>query len=752
MGRRRSRTSTQKVILDTEFDDSGFNAASAGAERLLDDFDRMEAMAARALDPLVKFEQTVESLVGPVSQLDRVVDATDDTLKQQASALDKVTDATKETTAATIDYGERAGEARKQVEQFGDVATNVSQISGAFRGFGVGGVADIIMPVADLADFVEGIGRLGPAMEKVGESVADAIPGINSANQGLLALGVGGAAAAGTLGLLAVAIGQVGANAARAREEAEAAETARLQGAERANAALVDADLEGRQELLKQAGEQNDLIFQAQAEAFTDMQNAATSAAERFSEFTIGADQIFDIDMSGALDTQEEFEAVFNAISQSAATFGDETINEFRGTFDGASAQLDKLDEQWQENIAFAEALSSEYALQTVAANEAANSTKALAGGESALAAKREETAIATERAAAAADKYTESQTASSEAARDAAIAQLDAQRETAAFIDELRGIGDTSEQEAALEAASEGRIDNLNKAFDKFADGTEKRIADITRNTQANVLKAQQEFMRESSQENAKFLEQERQQQESSNRERLRLIEDLNDDLLGAEEANDVVRFIQIQRAGEKNLRRLDEDASVEQQQRTREFIFEQKQRRTQFKTRLADIKAAGAQRIQAERDKLAERRQLLAQQIADERTALIQQISDARSAAVEQIRLQRERFFRELRDRQMHNAQMEAIEAQHQSNLRAIALQAQRIQTKTLSSTSTSFAKRQTISGSGLTPFTKAGSSSTQINIGSIGDGLSLSQVKTAMLSMQTQVENARRKASVR
>jgi len=311
-----------------------------------------------------------------------------------------------------------------------------------------------------------------------------------------------------------------------------------------------------------------------------------------------------------------------------------------------------------------------------------------------------------------------------------------------------LRGIADTSGQEANLTTASEKRIEGLTKAFDKFADGAEKRIVDIGTKMQSDLSKASREFMSEGVAATATYLDQERKLQEDYNRDRIRLIQDMNDDLLSAEEANDVIRFIQAQRAGEKNLARLDEDAGVEAKRRSEEFRAEQKERRKEYQQRLFDIKAAAAERISAEREKISERRALLAQQIADERAALTQQILDTRAAAVAMVQARRQQYAQELADQAKYNQQRAAIEANFMKQMAAAARSAAAYVAPTYKQVA-----KGTTGTTYTSSFSKASTGST-VNIGnlSVGAGMTQTSVMTALRSAFSSYQNAVTKAYVK
>lgn len=191
--------------------------------------------------------------------------------------------------------------------------------------------------------------------------------------------------------------------------------------------------------------------------------------------------------------------------------------------------------------------------------------------------------------------------------------------------------------------------------------------LADIDVQLGKDRAKINNDFMRGEIDDLEKYRKEEAKRQQDYNKERLRRIEDLQDELLSAEEGNDVIRFIAAQRQGEKDLRRMAEDADEETRERQEQFEEEREIARQRHDERLAEIEEAAAQRKADIQEQIIEReaaKQQLIQDIADQLAAeklRIEETKKAEQLAFEERR-KAEEDARDLRQRREDEDQARA------------------------------------------------------------------------------------------
>ncbi len=135
------------------------------------------------------------------------------------------------------------------------------------------------------------------------------------------------------------------------------------------------------------------------------------------------------------------------------------------------------------------------------------------------------------------------------------------------------------------------------------------------------------QKYMESERKAFVKFHEEQKKEDARANKERLRLLQSINSDLLDAEEANDVIAFIQAKRRGEEQLKQQAEDASAAKDERLAQFLEERQAADDAHKEELARID----EQIQAQQDaKVA-----AIQEIKDQKDAELARIKDAKDAA---------------------------------------------------------------------------------------------------------------------
>lgn len=120
-----------------------------------------------------------------------------------------------------------------------------------------------------------------------------------------------------------------------------------------------------------------------------------------------------------------------------------------------------------------------------------------------------------------------------------------------------------------------------LAKAYSKIADSIRKATDGENAKFMAEARKSAEQFYKE-----------ELKRTQDHNQDRLRLLNELANSLAEAEQNNDVVAFLRIQRAGEEKLKQLDTDADAESKERSQQFIEQQQERRQQHDERLSQIR----------------------------------------------------------------------------------------------------------------------------------------------------------------
>lgn len=232
---------------------------------------------------------------------------------------------------------------------------------------------------------------------------------------------------------------------------------------------------------------------------------------------------------------------------------------------------------------------------------------------------------------------------------RDAILSQLN----------NIRSLGDTSEEAAAKAKEYENRLNAINEEFsalneaapdvraaevakglkeiEKAETESNRRIEDIRRgglaklveieararaaqddaldrrsdalakatgDENAAIAKVDSDYMAAELKRWAKFRDDVAQSEEKNKKDRLKIIDDTGDRLLAAEKANDVIAFIAAAEAGKKQLDQFDVNAKAAADDRQKAFEDEMKASAEEREARLADIRAQGqAARDEAEK-----------------------------------------------------------------------------------------------------------------------------------------------------
>lgn len=192
------------------------------------------------------------------------------------------------------------------------------------------------------------------------------------------------------------------------------------------------------------------------------------------------------------------------------------------------------------------------------------------------------------------------------------------------------------------IEAAGLDRIAGLRDQgvkrltqFDQQTGAIQDRLVSQINSDNDRLRKLNADYMRGEVAAVDKYRDEEAKRTRDYNKERVRLLEDLNTSLLDAQESNDVVAFIQAQRAGELRLQRQAEDASDEDKERAARFDAERKETAARRDERITELRAEATERQRAIQEELTAR-QTARQEILGEIAAAVE---------VEKTRIQEQR-----------------------------------------------------------------------------------------------------------
>ena len=216
-----------------------------------------------------------------------------------------------------------------------------------------------------------------------------------------------------------------------------------------------------------------------------------------------------------------------------------------------------------------------------------------------------------------------------------------------------------------------------MRAAFAEFTAKAEGQIEDVEQDLAKKRDKINADYMASSLKETRNYLRAEVQAREDANKKLVRRAEDLADDLLAAEEANDVIRFIQTQRAGQKDLKRISEDASQAAQRRAEDFAVETDERLKERDIRLAEIRTEGDARIAEIRQNVRDQKNQLDQQIRQENAALKERLRLSAEASRAEINQRIAAHNASLNEQLGYNKARLTIEAQLNAGLVALAQQ---------------------------------------------------------------------------
>lgn len=157
-------------------------------------------------------------------------------------------------------------------------------------------------------------------------------------------------------------------------------------------------------------------------------------------------------------------------------------------------------------------------------------------------------------------------------------------------------------------------RLDQIDDAWEEFEKGRVRAVKQLDRAQQEvnedekkSLADADANYMRDRVKALETHLQQMAKAERAYDKERKRRLEDLHLELLDAEAANDVARFISAERQAKVDLKRMQEDHKESQSEAERQFEQERAEREEQYRQEREDIKQAAIERraeLQAQYD----------------------------------------------------------------------------------------------------------------------------------------------------
>lgn len=198
---------------------------------------------------------------------------------------------------------------------------------------------------------------------------------------------------------------------------------------------------------------------------------------------------------------------------------------------------------------------------------------------------------------------------------------------------------------------AADGRssIQALEKELvDAQGEGLEE-INKIEANSKKEIGKLNKDFFEEQLEANREFAKETKQIEEDTKLERLRLMEDINQQMEDAASSNDVNAFLDAQREGAKELKRGAEDASIAEKRRVEDFLKAQEDAQKAYEKQHQEILEATKEEKTAALQGIEERKAVIQQQIEAEKEAIRSAMVEEQKRYDEQERQERQAADRE-------------------------------------------------------------------------------------------------------
>lgn len=497
-------------------------------------------------------------------------------LGEVESSLKKVETAAKKTTdVATLLQSEYAKVGRqKSIDKIADDAVKAARKS-----------KDWAKELENVRRELEKIGASESEIASVGQSIGGAANRRAQLSGGLASLGrevrALPAIAIPGAGITTDAVGKV--TAAFAGLPPVALPVLGVLAAVGAGFVALEASLSGVKRQVDAATDANKAFFELRASGAT-----TEDVQKRVDELTASLkgqqDELATIE-NGFATTFKDFENQIGSTGARLLYF----LGQVSSTDDKLSARADELRTSTTNTEAELNRLKDELAKNAFAANDAA-------AAEAELAKKREEATPRLEQLAEQANNLREQEA------------------ERALEIAEDRRIRDEREQEQ-WDRNRERELDNHLDRMAAIDEQGLERLAQIRQQGNDKIAAIEKDILKLNDQKTAidkkymqtereafeKFREEEEKDTKAANKERLRRLQDLNNELLDAEEANDVVAFIQAKRKGELDLQRMAEDADEQTKERQEQFDEERRLSEQKHQEELARIDAEITARFEA-------------------------------------------------------------------------------------------------------------------------------------------------------
>lgn len=692
MGRSRNETISD-VVLAYRTDTKSVAEAEKANTRVLNSLKGLDAAVAAFDQGLAHGGQIRAAQVTSLGTYNAALNESSQAALRAAQSERSTTQTRRDSVKAVDEYARAYREASQEARAFGDVSSNLTRVSGLARSVGLGGVADVGMIGSDIFDAVRGLEQLGPALRGVATQIQSGIQAATGFEVSLGAIGV-----ASGVAVVALAAGAV----------ALAAFTAANEEAVRGVQAYISAQRElanvlpglSEDERIRRMEDLNATI-QRNQERIDLLQRSYDQVTNGLGVLTVAADALNE---QGIQDMRVEMERLRSENLELNLVLG-----ELRGETGQAAAAATELAEA-ERRLAEERDSKARGAIETAIANARGQDEQALR-------------------------QY-----------HDAQLAALDANREAARFENEKRQLQERgSQQQQALRDSSSARVSQLRAAFDEFTARAEKQIE----SAQADILEKQAainaDYMADNLKASREYLREEVRQREDTNKALIRRAQDLADDLLSAEEANDVIRFIQTQRAGQKDLQRMSQDAGEAAQRRAEDFALETDERLAQRDQRLAEIRTEGEERIAEIRQGVRDQKRQLDEQVRQESVALKERLRLAAEALRAEINQRIAAHNASLNEEMAYNKARLTLQAQLNQGLADLQRQSYgQLAAQIRSSMGIASTIGNTLSyggfGAGLyggTSTPKGGAVVFNIQTGNIGSDLTQNQVKNSVQS---------------
>lgn len=691
------------------------------AEKKGDEYLKAEAKAARLQERIIKLNQEL-----------------DDTPAKLEAAADKAAELA--VRSSRIDFNAGIDATRKRVDSFGDTESQTRTITGAIGTLGGDAgaqVEQIANMGAELFAVAEAAPLLAASLSANVSAIAANVPLVGTLSAEFLTL-------APTLGATGAAIGAITAVAlpiaviagaaalavdgfnkelARAKEAAESAAAARRRATE--------LELENVDAVKERSSEENRLEFERNAERLKVLQESLEKEqallAENQAKFEALGASFNPFERSRLGDEANIIKENIKALQDQFIELGEVQDNVFQVLQPAIDAREKEENAIRSQLAAIRDAVDGQAQLDILSKQSVAQLNERQAAITAEIAAIQDSVPALAELAKTSDDAKQEFEAygerlkalqkeqgqlkdalpvaESREAAASLATFTDSVKRfaEQQASVADGRALRDSRDQEDFQEQQAASLKAHRDKLLSIEADGQAKiaairgNIADLPAQLaeaqgkaqgKANdaISKVNADFMQSEIKALEKFRADEAKRVKAFNTQRLRDLEDLNNDLLDAEQSNDVLRFLQIQKAGETRLKRQDEDNSAAQQEAQDSFLAEREAARQARETRVAEIQAGLAQELTAIQQANAEKNAELQKALAAEKAAIQERLAAEKAsfderekaeAASREKRLRRQAEDDQRADQQAQQAlqkELQRIGVKEQAELKAL------------------------------------------------------------------------------